>query len=100
MSEISRQLINEAAGKLQDIGATQEANEVIQLLAKYESTRRRPWLQEDILDQMVRILYPPNDDWTDELKERHFRYLKLALSIDQDALNEDVKQILKQVEAL
>jgi hypothetical protein len=94
MSDISRQLIDEAAGKLQDIGATREANEVIMLLAKYESTFYKPWLDDDVIDQLVTVLYPPDPKWTDEIKARHFRHLKLALTISSEALNEDVRTIL------
>jgi hypothetical protein len=95
VNDISRQLINEAAGKLQDIGAISEANEVIRLLAKYEGTFYKPWLDECLIEQMVKLLYPPDPKWTDEIKARHFRHLKLALTISHEALNEDVRRLFK-----
>lgn len=100
MNDISRSLINEAAGKLQDIGATQEANEVIQLLAKYEGTRVKHWLDEDLIEELVRMKYPPSPEWSDEIKARHFRHIKLALQLDHEALNEDIRDILKRAEGL
>jgi hypothetical protein len=95
VSDISRHLINEAAGKLQDIGATQEANEVSKLLEKYETTFYKPWLDDEVIEKIVTFLYPPDPNWTEEVKTRHQRHLKLALTINHEALNEDVKRIFK-----
>jgi hypothetical protein len=98
VNDISRKLINEAAGKLQDIGATQEANEVIQLLAKYEALRIRHCFDEDLIEQIVRLRFPPNPEWSDEMKNRHFHHLKIALQLDHEVLNENIRKVLKMVE--
>jgi hypothetical protein len=97
VNDISRKLINEAAGKLQDIGAMQEANEVIQLLAKYEALRIRPCFDEDLIEQIVRLRFPPNPEWSDELQNRHLRHMKLAFQLDHEALNEELRIALKMV---
>lgn len=99
MHEISRDLIIEAAGKLQDIGAADEAREILHLLAKFDTVTHRPtWLDRDNLEGLVRTMYPPNPNWSEEMKNRHFHHICIALQLDPKALNEDVQEILRRVE--
>jgi hypothetical protein len=97
VNDISRKLINEAAGKLQDIGATQEANEVIQLMSKYEASRFQHCLADDVIEQIVNLRFPPTPEWSDELQSRHMRHMKLAFQLDHEALNEELRIALKMV---
>lgn len=52
------------------------------------------YVSDENLEGIVRTLYPPDPEWTEEMKERHYRHLRCAIAINPSALNEDLKEIL------
>jgi hypothetical protein len=102
MSENDRDLIELAISNLEKQGGVQHyADAVRNLLAYVESlppAQIKPWLDEDLIEQIVTFLYPPREEWDETTKARHRSHLKLALTINHEALQEDVKRIFKKVE--
>jgi hypothetical protein len=97
-----RGLIELAISNLEKQGGVQHyADAVPNLLAYVESlppARIKPWLDDDLIEQIVAFLYPPREDWDEETKARHRSHLKLALTLNHEALQEDVKRIFQKVE--
>jgi hypothetical protein len=57
----------------------------------------KPWIYESIIEGIVDALYPAPKEWSDEVKARHRSHLKLALMLNHEALNEDVRRLLERV---
>jgi hypothetical protein len=94
ITQEERDLIELAISNLEKQDGIQHcANAVRRLLFLSERTG---WITEENLDDLVRTIYEPNPEWNEEMKARHFRHIKMALQMDPEALNEDVKEIFKR----
>lgn len=94
ITQEERDLIELAISKLEkQDGVPHCASAVRRLLFLSERTG---WMTEENLDDLVQTIYEPNPEWNDEMKARHFRHIKMALQMDPEALNEDVKEIFKR----
>jgi hypothetical protein len=102
LTNIDRDLIELAISNLEKQGGVQHyADAVRNLLAYVESLpapKIKPWLDEDLIEQIVKFLYPPREDWDEETKARHRSHLKIALTLNHEVLQEDVKRIFEKVE--
>lgn len=102
LTDMDRDLIKLAISNLEKQGGVQHyADAVRNLLAYVESlppTQIKPWLDEDLIEQIVTFLYPPREEWDEATKARHLSHLKLALTLNHEALQEDVKRIFQLTE--
>lgn len=94
ITQEDRDLIELAISNLEKQGGVQHYADAVRRLLFI--SERKSWLSEENLDELIRTIYEPNQEWNDEMKARHFRHIKMALQMDPEALNEDVKEIFKR----
>lgn len=100
MEPSDRENILLAIAKLKSEGYSPLAKTVQRLLAAVERfvpEQPRAYLADDVLDQITETLYPIDPcGWKEDQRIRHFRHMRLAFMLDNDALNEDLRKILKR----
>ncbi len=98
MSEINHAVIRHAIEKLHEHDEGPCADGLTKILGQLAAPPKSCWVTDENIDGIVRALYPPNPAWPEEMKERHFRLLKCALEVSPEALNHDVREVLKRAE--